>query len=232
MRALILTHAEHEGPGLVGAALAAAGARVDERALGAGAALPDSPAGYQAVIAMGGAMAAWDDANFPFLDGEARLLAAAARGGAAVLGVCLGAQLLARGLGARLWRGPAPEIGVAPIFATDEGRADPLLAPLDGCAVLHWHEDSFDLPPGAVRLASSPGYANQAYRVGARAYGVQFHIECDTAMRRQWAELGADELRARGADAPSLWAPATAPLDERGRAFARAFLALASGGSL
>src|SRR5579862_5083204 len=114
MRVLVLQHAGHEGPGLVGEMLERAGAVLDARRTDRGDALPDWR-GYRLVVALGGAMSAWDDAAHPFLDGEARLLGDAARAGAAVLGVCLGSQLLARGLGARVSRGPRPELGLAPI---------------------------------------------------------------------------------------------------------------------
>src|SRR5438094_502707 len=204
MRALVIEHAEHEDAGLLGEALLARRAEIDRRRVWRGEPVPSQIDGYDLLIVMGGAMAAWDDAGHPTMAGEAALLARAARAGLPTLGVCLGAQLLARGLGARVYAGPAPELGIAPIALTDEGRSDPLLASFDGADVLHWHGDTFELPDGAVRLASTARYANQAYRVGARAYGVQFHVECGQAMRRRWAELGAAELRAAGVDPPSL----------------------------
>ena len=91
-------------------------------------------------------------------------------------------QLLAASLGARVYAGPQPEVGLLPVEITPEGRADPVFADLPADLVtLQWHGDTFDLPDGAVRLAGSPAYANQAFRVG-RAYGVQFHLEVSTAM--------------------------------------------------
>jgi GMP synthase (glutamine-hydrolysing) len=252
MRVLVLQHAEHEGPGLVGDELSLRGASLDVRRTDRGDAVPDSPRGFDLLLAMGGAMSAWEDAAHPLLAAEARLLGEAARAGVATVGICLGAQLLARGLGARVHRGPRLELGLAPIALTGEGRADPLFAPLDGRAVLHWHEDTFELPAGAARLASTADYPNQAFRLGARVYGVQFHIELDRAARRLWAELGADELRAAGADPRSITGDRDGDgdghgdrdghgdghgdgkgdevLDERGRAFARALCEkLASG---
>jgi len=216
VRALILTHAPHEHAGLVGHALAG---EIDTRALYRGDPVPTSAAAYDLVVAMGGPMSAWDDAAHPFLAAEARLLAGAARAGACVLGICLGAQLLARGLGARVYRNRARELGIAPIALTDDGRADPLLAPLDGADVLHWHDDTFDLPAGAVRLASTELTPNQAFRFGARAWGVQFHVECDTAMIRAWSEMEPD--LARGTHDLAWY-------DQRGTAFARALIGLAS----
>lgn len=101
-----------------------------------------------------------------------------------VLGVCLGAQLLAAALGAQVYTGPAGEAGLGQVRLTAEGRRDPVLdagAGPDGLLpVLHWHDDTFDLPDGARLLASSTAYAHQAFRVG-RAYGLQFHVEMDAA---------------------------------------------------
>jgi GMP synthase (glutamine-hydrolysing) len=226
IRALVIEHAEHEGVGLLGDALHVRRAGVDRRRVHRGEALPDGVAGYNVVIVMGGSQSAWDDARSPTMAREAALLAEAARAGLVTLGVCLGAQLLARGLGARVYKGDAPELGVGPIALTDEGRADALIRPFDGKDVLHWHGDTFDLPDGAVHLATSSRYANQAFRFGERAWGLQFHVECDAPMRRQWAKLGEHELRAAGVAPTSLAAAGTAGIDERGRAFAAALMRL------
>jgi GMP synthase (glutamine-hydrolysing) len=223
MRALIVEHLAHEGAGLVGAALAAAGVTLDVRRTWANDALPP-PDGYDLVVVLGGPMSAWDDA----LASEAELLATSTRQGRFTIGICLGAQLLARGLGARVERGRRAELGLLPIALTDAGRAEPLFADLDGARVLHWHHDSFALPAGAVLLASSAAYANQAFRVGARSFGVQFHPECDRAMRADWARRGAAELLAAGIDPASLSDDASAPTDAHGRAFAAAVARLLS----
>jgi GMP synthase (glutamine-hydrolysing) len=223
MRALVVEHAEHEGAGLCGAALADAGVAIDRRRMWAGDRLP-SPDGYDLVLVLGGPMSAWDDAAHPHLADEAALLAGSARAGRPTVGICLGAQLLARGLGARVFAGPAPELGLLPITLTDAGRGATLFAGLDGATVLHWHSDSFALPDGAVLLASSARYAHQAFSVGARAFGVQFHPECDRAMRLDWARRGADELHAAGVDPESL--AGDEAVDAHGAAFARALLHL------
>jgi GMP synthase (glutamine-hydrolysing) len=173
---LILQHVEGEGPGLIGEALG----EFELRMLGQP--LPASP-GHDGLVVLGGPMAAWDEAVQP----EAGLLAAYARAGKPTLGICLGAQLLARGLGARNYRGPAIEKG---IFALERLIDDPLLDGID--RVVQWHEDTFELPEGAVRLARSAMYENQAFRVGDRIYGLQFHIECDRAIGRDW-EMDVDE---------------------------------------
>jgi GMP synthase (glutamine-hydrolysing) len=172
-------------------------------------------------------MSAWDDQRFPFLAKEASLLAEAAKSGLITLGICLGAQLLARGLGARVYTGPQPELGIGKITLSEAGKGDRLLQPFDGKEVLHWHADTFDLPDGAELLASSERYVHQAFRWGKKAYGLQFHVECDIAQRRQWAKSGERELRALGVQPTSLTAFTTNAIDDRGRAFAGALLRLA-----
>jgi GMP synthase-like glutamine amidotransferase len=98
-------------------------------------------------------------------------------------------QLLAASLGARVYAGSDPEVGILPVTLTTVGRADVVFGSLpDHLPTLQWHGDTFDLPPGAVRLAESPAYPNQAFRVG-RAYGVQFHLEVSPDLAREWAEV-------------------------------------------
>jgi GMP synthase (glutamine-hydrolysing) len=144
---------------------------------------------FDAIVAMGGPMSVNDDAELPWLADEKRVIGEAVRGGKPYWGVCLGVQLLAASLGARVYPGPQPEVGLLPVELTDEGRADPVFGPVQRDLVtLQWHGDTFDLPAGAMRLASSPAYANQAFRF-ERAYGVQFHLEVSAEMAREWAEV-------------------------------------------
>ena len=212
MRALVVEHAEHEGAGLVGEALVEGGMRLHLVRTWAGEALP-SPDGFDLVLVLGGEQSA----NDPALAGEAALLAASSRAGRPTVGICLGAQLLARGLGARVYRGDAAEIGLYPLTLNDAGKREPLLAGLDGARVLHWHNDTFELPAGATLLASSARYAHQAFAVGARTFGVQFHPECSRAMRLDWAARGGVDTAALAGDDS---------VDARGRAFGRALLQL------
>lgn len=149
--------------------------------------LPD-PSSLGGVVVMGGAMGVHDTDEFPWLEAERRWIARTVDAGLPVLGVCLGAQQLAAALGAAVTTGPAPEIGVGEVALTDVGRADPVLGPEgDRVAVIHWHGDTFDIPDGAVRLATGDRYANQAFRYGDVAYGLQFHVEVDEAMADAWA---------------------------------------------
>jgi GMP synthase-like glutamine amidotransferase len=144
---------------------------------------------FDAIVAMGGPMSVNDDAELPWLAAEKDLIGEAVRVGTPYWGVCLGVQLLASSLGASVYPGPEPEVGLLRVELTDEGRADPVFAALETDLVtLQWHGDTFDLPGGAVRLASSPAYANQAFRV-ERAYGVQFHLEVSAEMAHEWAEV-------------------------------------------
>jgi GMP synthase (glutamine-hydrolysing) len=142
------------------------------------------------LVVMGGPMGVSDTAEHPYLAGELELLAGAVAAGLPVLGVCLGAQLLAAALGARVYRGEHAEIGPGSVTLTAAGRADPVLGAGAGgeLPVIHWHQDTFELPAGATLLASSALYPHQAFRAGARAYGLQFHVEVDRELATGWRE--------------------------------------------
>ncbi len=123
----------------------------------------------------------------PALSDEMRVIEAALQRGMPVLGVCLGGQLLARVLGARVYRNPASEIGWAPVALTDAGRADPVLSGIASPPTFfHWHSETFDLPAGAEWLAWSDLCRHQAYRFGPNAYGLQFHPEMTPEMIADW----------------------------------------------
>jgi GMP synthase (glutamine-hydrolysing) len=184
---LILTHAAHEGPGAFGDALSDAGASVRTVAFHLDPAARPELGNAAMVLSMGGPMSAVDDGAHPWLAIEVALLAQAARENRKILGICLGSQILARALGARVYRATRPEIGFGPVTLTRDGGDDPVLAGLRSPeTVLHWHHDTFDLPPNAVGLASSESTPNQAYRVGRHAYGLQFHMEVGRAMMEEW----------------------------------------------
>jgi GMP synthase (glutamine-hydrolysing) len=191
MQVLVLQHIACEPPGVYEDVLDERGATIHRVELDVGDPLPDWRA-FDAIVAMGGPMGALDDDEHPWLTDEKRLIADAVRSGLPFWGVCLGVQLLAASLGARVYPGPAPEVGVLPVLLTDEALADPVFAgtPRELLS-LHWHGDTFDLPDGATRLAGSPAYPNQAFRVGADAYGVQFHLEVSPALAREWADVPA-----------------------------------------
>ena len=148
--------------------------------------------GFDAIVAMGGPMSVNDPLDW--LTAEKRLLSDAVHAGTPYFGACLGAQLLAASLGAAVYPGPAPEVGMLPVTLSDAALADPVFAGLPReLLTLQWHGDTFDLPDGAVALASSPAYANQAFRWGPRAYAVQFHLEVSPQMACEWSEVPAYE---------------------------------------
>src|SRR5262249_49791453 len=130
-----------------------------------------------------------DEAALPWLTDEKRYVAAAVRGETPVWGGGLGGQLLASSLGAHVYQGDEAQVGLLPLQLTREAENDPVFAQAPPTPVtLQWHGDTFDLPAGAVRLAGSPAYPNQAFRY-ANAYGVQFHLEVSTEMAREWADV-------------------------------------------
>ena len=189
MRVLVLQHIACEPPGVYEDVLRAHGAEIRRVELDEGEPLPERD-GIDAIVCMGGPMSATDDRTLPWLTQEKAFIRAAVRDDLPFWGVCLGVQLLAASLGARVYPGRAPEVGLLPVELTEEGRADPVFADLPRELVtLQWHGDTFDLPAGAVRLAGSPAYPNQAFRYGDVAYGVQFHVEVSPEFAREWGEV-------------------------------------------
>ena len=152
--------------------------------------LPD-PAGFAGLIFMGGPMSAND--RLPYLEREMDCIRQAADRGQPVLGVCLGAQLIARALGGRVYRNTVKEIGWFEIELKPAAALDPLFSgagPRE--TVFHWHGETFDPPPGAVHLAHSAGCLQQAFRVGGNVYGLQFHLETTPAMIADWCRQDAN----------------------------------------
>ncbi|ATE55652.1 type 1 glutamine amidotransferase [Actinosynnema pretiosum] len=178
MRAAVIQHVPFEGPALVESALVGGGFAVRLVRVDLGAALPDV-ADVDVLVVLGGPMGAFDDLTHPRLADERELIRRCVRAGVPVLGVCLGAQLLAGALGAAVSRGERAEVGVGEVVLTAGGLADPVLGPSrPALPVVHWHHDTFALPEGATLLATSEQYRHQAFRVGA-SYGFQFHVELD-----------------------------------------------------
>ena len=185
MQVLAFRHVPFEGLGLIEAALAAAELPSQIVDLHAGALVPAHAERAAGLIFMGGPMSVNDD--LPYLREEEQLIRAAAAAGTPVLGVCLGAQLIARALGAEVRRNPVKEIGWFDIRMTQAAGDDLLFAGLSGPeTVFHWHGETFDLPSGAVLLGSSDHCRNQAFRYGAGVYGLQFHLEVTPEMVEDW----------------------------------------------
>lgn len=188
MRVLVLQHIACEPPGLYEDILLQRKATIDRVELDQGERLPDWR-GFDLIIAMGGPMSVNDDATLPWLTDEKRLIGDAVHAGLPFFGACLGVQLLAAALGARVYPGPSPEVGLLAVTLTAEGRRDPVMGGLpDRLFAVQFHGDTFDLPAGAVRLARSDAYPNQAFRWG-QAYGMQFHLEVSADMVRAWLEV-------------------------------------------
>jgi len=186
---LVLQHIACEPPGVYEDVLRERAARITRVELDEGQPLPERS--FDAIVVMGGPMSVNDEIEHPWLRDEKRLMAEAAASGTPLWGACLGVQLLASSLGARVYAGPEPEVGLLSVTLTDAGRADPVLGSLpDEVVTLQWHGDTFDLPEGATLLASSPAYPYQAFRVG-NAYGVQFHLEVTPAMADEWSRVPA-----------------------------------------
>jgi GMP synthase (glutamine-hydrolysing) len=222
-RWIVVQHAEHEGPGVLRDILAAHGAEVVDVLLHKGEPLPDLH-GVRGVVSMGGPMGVHDTDAHPWLEDERRWLAASVVDGLPVLGVCLGAQQLAAALGARVRAGAELELGRGAVSLTSEGRRDPVLGPEgDTIDVIHWHGDTFDIPPGAERLATSDRCANQAFRLGPLVYGFQFHIEVDEPLLDSWRPEAPAEFVVSDAD--------RRVVETAGRRVLGRFVAAVSGGS-
>ena len=181
-----LQHADFEDLGCIAPWLAANGHSVSGTRLYAGETPPDSAA-FDALIVMGGPMNIYEYDRHPWLRGEKQLIRAAVDAGKRVLGVCLGAQLLADTLGGPVTRNADSEIGWFPLSLTAAGRASPLFAELPpDFTGFHWHGDTYALPPGAECLAASEACAQQAFALGTQVLGLQFHLEVTRANAEEW----------------------------------------------
>jgi GMP synthase-like glutamine amidotransferase len=234
---LVVQHSPTESAARLGGWLSAAGLLLDVRTPYDGSGLPGL-GGFAGVLVLGGDMGAYDDDVAPWLPAVRDLLRDAVARQVPTLGVCLGGQLLAAALGGQVK--PAddgPEIGPALVAKRDVSAGDPLFGPVPFTPdVLQWHWDEItSLPPGATLLASSSRYANQAFRVGETAWGLQFHIETTPELVRSWAagdrdrlaELGWDvdaalarwDLEALHADMAEVWQPFAGRFAELVRAY-------------
>jgi GMP synthase (glutamine-hydrolysing) len=208
--AVVLQHADFEGPGRLAGLLAGAGWEIEVRSLHRGDAVPSRMTPHALLVVMGGSMGVGDVGRpeFRFLVDEIRLLRQRVLDDSPVLGVCLGAQLLAHAAGARVYpmaeRGggmAAFEVGWAPVRFNRESGDDALAGLPPEAPALHWHGDTFDLPAGARLLASSALCANQAFRLGRRLFGLQFHCEVDAQHVEAFLRADGDfVVRANGPD--------------------------------
>ncbi|WP_207478573.1 type 1 glutamine amidotransferase [Arenibaculum pallidiluteum] len=200
MKVLVVQNSPRVPAGLVGEAMAEAGAELVTVLPGEGGVLPSSLEGYDGALVLGGAQDAWDDETSPWLPQLLVLLREARERDVPVLGICLGAQLIARAAGALVYRHDRMEVGFRPVRLTDAGKHDPLfVGGPEQVPVLEWHVDTFDLPDGATLLATSADCENQAFRLGSLV-GVQFHPEATEPIVSVWRERMPEERRTRYAD--------------------------------
>ena len=232
MRVLAIVHQRDAGPGVFADAARARGARLEPWSIAEERSPPEDPAAYDAVLTFGGAMHADHEDRHPWLKEEKALLAELLERGVPLLGVCLGAQLLAEAAGAPPRRASQPEIGWYDVEVTEKGAADPLLGPLfPTFEAFQWHSYEFPLPAGASPLARSEACL-QAYRIAEGAWGIQFHAEVTREDADAWiSDYRSDEdavrlpldpegLRRRTQAAIAAW-------NELGRGICERFLAVA-----
>lgn len=198
MRVLVVQNSAGTGLGQIGAALAERGAEVDLRRAFDGEPLPDSPERHAGIVVLGGAQNALADDESPWFPPLLALMRGFVAADRPLLGVCLGAQLLARAYGAENLIGTAPEFGWRDVALTPEGAADPVLAGAGArFPIFQWHDDTFTLPRGAIRLAGNDSAHNQAFRLGRAGYATQFHFEAHRALVAEWSAAFRDWLSER-----------------------------------
>lgn len=174
MKVRVLQHVPFEGLGCIESWLVSKGAEVYFTRFFKSDALP-SVWNEDLVIVLGGPMSVNDEAQLPWLMDEKKWIRQAIKKGKSVLGICLGAQLISTALGGRVYPATEREIGCFPVFGI-KGEGKGFCFP-ESLEVLHWHGETFDLPPGAVHLAFSAACKNQAFCLGSRVFGIQFHLE-------------------------------------------------------
>lgn len=227
----IVQHEPSVPPGLIAPVLADSGAAVNVIEAWRDPTWP-SVSEIGALVVMGGTMNVDQVAEHPFLRDSRRLMSDAIERGVPTLGVCLGSQMLARVLGTDVRRADARNALFSTLELTDDGKNDPLTASFDGVKVLQFHEDTFEVPDGAVGLATSASSSlAQAFRYGQNAYGIQFHFEVDRPILEGWLRnIGRREMLDEwGRDPSELLARADRVLDrqaEAGTRLVEAFLAL------
>ena len=186
---LFLKHIAIEGPETLGRFLEGKGFDIKILELQDGDSLPQNLDDVEAVVSLGGPMNVYEEDKHPFLKQENVFLKKVLEKEIPFIGLCLGSQLLAKACGAKVRESPKKEIGFFSVQLTPEGKKDPLFAGLsENLDVYQWHEDMWELPSEATLLASSGACPHQAFRVGANAYGLQFHVEITDVSIKEWAQ--------------------------------------------
>ncbi len=200
MRVAIVENTKITHHGQMGVALHEAGALIDLYRPYLDGVLP-ARGSFDALVVFGGEQNARDDDLYPYLPRLADLMAEESAAGGAVMGICLGSQIMARGAGAENIIGAAPEFGWCAVGLTTAAQDDPLFSALpENFAIFQWHSDTFTLPAGAVHLAESDKAAVQAFRLGPRAYATQFHFEASRAVVADWSATFPDLIAGMDAD--------------------------------
>ncbi|MBI4302272.1 MAG: type 1 glutamine amidotransferase [Chloroflexi bacterium] len=195
MKFLVLQHIKCEHIGLLGHFLDDKGIGYDIVSLYSNQAIPNLSF-YQALVILGGPMNVYEEDKYPYLVDEHQAIKEAIQSNTPVLGICLGAQLIAKALGAKVSPNPTKEIGFYPISLTEEGTRSELFRECPPqFAVFQWHGDTFDIPNGATKLASSSLCSNQAFSYDHHAYALQFHVEVTPAMVVHWTTEYQNELK-------------------------------------
>jgi GMP synthase (glutamine-hydrolysing) len=223
---LVFQHVAHQILGTLDPFLRGAGFRIRYVNFGRDPEARPALNGYDGLVVLGGPMHAAETDAHPHLAHEMDVIREAVDRDRPVLGICLGAQLLARALGARVDRAPAREVGWYDVAMSDAARDDDLLGHLEPVERLfQWHDHTFELPRGAVHLASSSACENQAFRAGDRAYGFQFHLEVDAALIERWlnAPEHRDHLGGAAADPDAIREETAARMERQRQIATRAF---------
>jgi len=186
-RLLVFQHVPYEILGTLNPLFKRSGFRIRYVNFGRHPDAQPSLEGYDGLVVLGGPMSVYETKKYPYLTTELHLIEEAIQKDIPVLGVCLGAQLIAKALGARVTKSGEKEIGWHDVSRTHEAKKDPVVGHFrDSEKIFQWHGDTFDTPKEAVHLASSQTCSNQAFRYGKRVYGFQFHLEVDEPMIERW----------------------------------------------
>ena len=192
---LMLKHINIEGGGIIEEYLKSKGWKIDRRELQDGDSVPPK-LDYDTIIILGGPMNVYEEDRYPFLKDEDKLIKEAIKKNIPTLGICLGAQLIAKAAGAKVTKNKVKEIGWYNVSLTDDGKKDSVIKGIgESFDVFQWHGDTFGIPENGTLLATAELCTNQALRVGKNIYGLQFHVEVTEGMIYEWIDTYDGELQ-------------------------------------